>query len=269
MRLTLAKKIIDRYRFARTKAFLPLDPRYDDIFVVEFPKSGITWLSSILSNVFLGESDKPYHITYCNIGFFVPDIHVSRHIKNPFWDYPRNRFIKSHSSFNPHYKFVIYLLRNPISVMRSYYDFCQYQMGYKDSFDRFIRHKEWGIKAWARHVDGWLHGKDTSQRLHLIKYEDLLENPVDNIKKLLDNFGIDVNKNSIKTAISKSGIDQMRVTEELYRQNNPRYKYKFMRKGKKSALDETRDEDKDYILEISHKIVSNYYPGLSNANLDG
>ena len=91
---------------------MPKNPKHDNIYLVEFPKSGITWLSFILGNIELalaGRNDE--FITFYNHQYIV-DVHQLRNTEiNRFL---KRTFIKSHSTYNPYYYyFVIYLIRNP------------------------------------------------------------------------------------------------------------------------------------------------------------
>jgi hypothetical protein len=54
----------------RDNKMMPKNPRHDDFYVVEFPKSGITWLTAILANVALIESGRKEIASYttaCNV----------------------------------------------------------------------------------------------------------------------------------------------------------------------------------------------------------
>jgi len=130
-------------KYLRYKNTLPKNPMHDDIYIVEFPKSGITWLQHILGNIELqlvGKKDK--HITFYNHHKYLPDIHQIKGANiNRFLD---RTFIKSHSEYNPYYYFVIYLIRNPFDVMVSYYNF-MLPHGYKGTFKNFVYDKNFGI----------------------------------------------------------------------------------------------------------------------------
>ena len=45
---------------------LPKNPMHDDIYLVAYPKSGVTWLQHIIGNIELKLADKDEIITYYN-----------------------------------------------------------------------------------------------------------------------------------------------------------------------------------------------------------
>jgi len=243
------------------KYTLPKNPSHDDIYIVEFPKSGITWLQFIIGNIELklaGIYDE--YVTYYNHHKYIPDIHNIRnsHIRR----FLKRTFIKSHSEYNPYYYFVIYLIRNPIDVMVSYYNFLLYH-GYNLSFEVFIKNKNFGIKAWKRHVLSWWYRKVKAQRIHFIKYENLLKNPVYEISELYKNLGVNIDENIIKNAVEKSKLEIMKQSEEHYKKYNPNYTMEFVgKKGKIKKEQLVTEKIKNFIRKETKEIIEFFYPEL-------
>jgi hypothetical protein len=208
---------------------MPKDPRHDDFYIVEFPKSGVTWLSTILANAALIESGRPELASFAATRLFVPDIHTTRDVGPVPYHRPPVRFIKSHAPFNPEYVFLIYLVRHPLNVMKSYYRFVR-EKGVEShgSFDSFCRSASKGVPAWRGHIRSWLTGPPISQRLHLCRYEDLRDDPMREISLISDNFGWNLSADTIRAAIDRSSMENMKKGEELYRSRNPRYKTTFV-----------------------------------------
>src|ERR1700680_1912974 len=92
--------------------FTPVNPLISDLYLVEFPKFGVTWLSFILANINLLVAGESRLATYFNINDLIPDIQYSRDLPLPDHRFPGFRIIKSHSPYNPSYKKVILLVRN-------------------------------------------------------------------------------------------------------------------------------------------------------------
>jgi hypothetical protein len=86
----------------------------DDTFIVSYPRSGNTWTRFLIANLL--HPDQP--ATFANIERLVPDSEAqsSRYFKS----IPRPRVIKSHQYFDPRYKKVIYIVRDPRDVALSY-----------------------------------------------------------------------------------------------------------------------------------------------------
>ncbi len=121
--MKLNKLIENRVRKARERKTIPINPLHSDLYLVEYPKSGATWLSTILANTALIESGKTERATFVTARKYIPDIHISRDIGELGYTIPSNRIIKSHDLYNSRYCFVIYLVREPFDVMTSYYNF--------------------------------------------------------------------------------------------------------------------------------------------------
>lgn len=222
----LPKKIYNHLRHKKTTAKNPL---HNDFYVVEFPKSGITWLSTILANMALISSGRKEIASYTAAHLFVPDIHITRNIGAMIYDTPPVRFIKSHAEFNPNYNFVIYLARHPLDVMKSYYRFLKETGDYSfNTFDDFCRSNTVGINAWKKHVNSWFDGTVICQRVHLCRYENFLENPESEIELISTNFGWAIDPSIIKIAIEQSSLQFMKDSERLYKSRNPRYTMTFI-----------------------------------------
>lgn len=231
--LEYARRILAgrRHRITTAKS-----PQHNDVYVVEFPKSGVSWLSTLLANTALIESGRSEVASFTAAQLFVPDIHVTRDIAPMAYDRPPVRLIKSHAEFNPNYVFVIYLVRHPLAVMKSYFRFNnEGARAVTGAFDVFCRSESHGIPAWKRHVNSWLSGEVIAQRVHLCRYEDLLVDPAGEIEAISRNYGWELGRSSIDEAVRRSTMDRMKESESFYRERNPRYTMNFVGGG--SAFD--------------------------------
>jgi Sulfotransferase domain len=251
---------VEYFRWIEHKKTLPSNPKHDDIYLVEFPKSGVTWLSHLLGsteNLLVSSNVK---VTIFNNHKYIPDIHQLRGSKiRRFLD---RTFIKSHSEFNPYYFFIVYLIRNPVDVMISFYNF-KLDHGYKQSFDVFLQDKRCGVSAWKRHVNSWHYKSVGEQKMHFIRYEDLVENPSQEIQKIYDNLGVEITDLMLSEAVSLSSIDVMKASEEHYRKHNPNYTVNFVgREGKKVSKAGCSQAALDYILTELRDEIECFYPEL-------
>jgi len=266
------KIIVDDLRtyikFQIYKQHLPKLPKHNDVYIVEFPKSGVTWLSFLLANCLVqGKED----ITFYNYHKYVVDVHQLRgsYINDMILPNAPYRFIKSHSEYNPFYYFVVYLIRNPFDVMLSLYYYLSNQLDYaiQMNFNEFVRHESYGISKWVSHVESWLlKNRDLAQRLHLIRYEDIIDNPKRELLKLFMNLGIKYDDSIVEQAVDKSSREPMKKSEKFYSENSPVYQksgLNFIRKGKKYQKDELLNEDiRAYITKHSRHILKKFYPDL-------
>lgn len=225
----VVNKLYAILRDYRSRKVTAANPLYTDVYIVEFPKSGVTWLSTILSNSALLQSGRPETATFGNAHYYVPDIHLSRHIGTPIYDRPPCRLIKSHSTWNPKYNFVIYLVRHPLAVMKSYFRFLnEYNGKVHHDFHRFCTNKRLGVAAWKKHVNSWLTGSVVANRLHLVRYEDLKTDPVAEIMAISQNFGWCLDESKVTEAINLSSMELMKESESFYRRRDPRYTMQFV-----------------------------------------
>ncbi len=241
----------------------PLEQKHNDLYIVEFPRSGITWLMTILVNVFLkmNKLDKYYSTTLFNIEQFIPDIHVSNRISSIRWPFffPFYRIIKSHSEYNPEYKFVIYLIRHPVDVMESYYRFAVEMKQFDGDIISFVKDPLWGINKWKSHVNSWLNRGTSAQRLHLLKYEDLKEKPLVTLSELFGNLGLNIPEKIIKYSLKKASFENMKKKEILYSKNNPCYNINFFRKGKIGFEKKLKEEWAVFIIKEAREIIKKFW----------
>lgn len=249
----------EKIRYLKYKNTLPKNPMHDDIYIVEFPKSGITWFLHMLGKIELRLKNKDETITFYNHHKYMIDIHQT---KNAAINRTLDRtFIKSHSEFNPYYYFVIYLIRNPFDVMVSYYNYmCNH--GYQKEFEEFVK-SPYGIQSWKKHVNSWFYKKNSDQKMHFIRYEDLLENTDNEIKVLYENFGVTIPEKVLEYGVDSSSIYNMKNSEAHYRKHNLNYTMTFVGKENKKSKDELlTDNIKRYIITIAEEEIKQFYPEL-------
>ncbi|WP_417273515.1 sulfotransferase domain-containing protein [Celeribacter halophilus] len=215
------------------------------VYIVEYPKSGITWLSTILANLALQTSGREdLRVTFANLRMIIPDIHLGQEIGDPVYTSPPIRFIKSHSTFRADYTFSIYLARHPVRVADSYYRYMKNRGRFTGSFSEFIHNRRFGVGSWCEHVDSWLKGPPRGGILHLIRYEDLVKDAIGEIEELCRNLGWFVSRDSIRIAVERSSSEHMRESEELFIKHDPRYSAGFV-KGRRTNISK---DDEAYIL---------------------
>lgn len=212
---------------------LPRRQHSNDYHIVEFPKSGITWLTMLLSNTCLRNSGSRDHATFSSVRSYIPDLDATSDALAYEFDSPRLRFYKSHSTFEPAMANVIYVVRHPLDVMRSYHRYMTGLGVYSDSLEAFCHHPDFGLDAWKKHVNSWVsaHVNFGNRFLHLVRYEDLLSDATGELRALATNFGWYVNEEAISKALDVSSRPNMRAQEDFARQRNPGYDLEFVSGG--------------------------------------
>jgi hypothetical protein len=248
IRAFLREKVSD----FRARAVLPVTPRHDDLYLVEFPKSGVTWLSYLMANSDLALAGRQSRrATFFNLNGLVPDIHFDRKLAPPSIDGFGFRVIKSHAGFTGQYKRVFYLARDPRAVMASYFKFTATLGIWRGSLDEFVRSSEFGISTWIAHVDGWMSNIDAGLAFALIRYEDLLADTGKELRRLYTLLGVELEDAVVQSVIAQSGIDRMRADEALSNAAHAKLaSFSFVRQGDAGGPRVSMPEaTKAYIME--------------------
>jgi hypothetical protein len=88
-----------------------------------------------------------------------------------------------------------------------YYSRCR-ERPFDGSLSEFIRDSALGLPGWFRHYNSW-----KSRWFLLIKYEDILEDPLHEFTRLLEGIGVSCPKHVVERAIEESTIQNVRRTE--------------------------------------------------------
>ncbi len=179
------------------------------IWIASYPKSGNTYLRSVLSSYYFSVDGNFTFSLLDNIKSF-PGIHYSRYKSNSkieasknwtnnqnyFFEKSKFNFVKTHNSMLPYEGNIftskeqtigaIYIYRDPRNVITSFKN--HYQIDYDEVFDFMIDNKSFIIQnsydgdysnftylgSWNNHYISWSSTKEF--KTMLIKYEDLQEN---------------------------------------------------------------------------------------------
>jgi len=186
----------------------------DDVFIVSYPKSGNTWTRFLIANlVYPGE-----RASFANINRLIPDPEALS--KRTLSRLPRPRYIKSHQYFDPRYRKIIYVVRDPRDVAISQYHFHRKRKLLHDGdpvqnfVTRFVRGDTSPYASWGENVASWLVTRSGSGNFLLLRYEDLLVNPKPQLAKAALFLGIDPDEQQIEDIIRRSSADEMRKMEQ-------------------------------------------------------
>jgi hypothetical protein len=187
--------------------------RDDDVFLVSYPRSGNTWLRFLVGN--LVSRNEP--TTFANIEERVPDIYRNTDRRLARMSSPR--ILKSHEYFDPRYKKVVYVVRDPRDVAVSYYFYLMNsgQIPADHPMDLFVQDYVSGkldaFGSWGEHVGSWLGARRPGEDTLLVRYEDLICQINLEVKRLAAFLGLRVTEATLEQAISESSFQTMRRLE--------------------------------------------------------
>jgi len=192
----------------------------DDVFLVSYPRSGNTWTRFLISNLIY--QDEP--TTFVNIESRIPEIYFNPDHKMRALQRPR--ILKSHECFQPHYKRVIYIVRDPRDVAVSFYHHNVKAGNIPDSYPmddfipRFIEAEfdsRWG--CWQESVISWLTLREGQPTFLMLRYEDLKTDPQGQLLRVADFLRqcafrpIDAGPEKLQRAVDLSTPERMRALE--------------------------------------------------------
>jgi hypothetical protein len=181
----------------------PISP--EDCLIVSFPRSGNTWVRFLLANLL---EDSRYPLTFKQMQNKIPSIHCKKQ-----WDRIRTmtepRYIKSHMPYCTDYQKVIYVVRDGRDVMVSSYNY--YYSSNQISFLDFLQLDVWPGR-WYAHVLSWLKNAHRLDLL-LIRYEDLLRDPFEQLKNIAHFIGLNMDNVIIDRAVRYSSFAAMKIME--------------------------------------------------------
>jgi len=208
--------------------FIPISEVDDnDIFIAGYPKSGNTWMQNLIAGALYGidTSLLPDKLTQ----EIVPDVHAKKYYKR-FGD---TTFFKTHELPEPHMKNVIHLVRDGRDVMASYYAMNK-ALNMSITLEDMILNGE-GIfpSKWHIHTKEWL-SNPFNAKVIIIKYEGLIEDAENELKKALDFFNIKRSDNIISQSVNGNTFNEMQRKEKEHGWYNTNWdkNEKFIRKGK-------------------------------------
>ena len=246
----------------------------DDAFLVSYPKSGNTWVRFLLANLIY-----PYEtVGFANINRLLPapDLVSKRFLRK----LPRPRILKSHAPFDMRFRKVIYLVRDPRDVAVSEYYF-DLKKRYIDSdvtleqfVQRFLKGETSSYGSWWEHTASWIAARHGNPAFLLVRYEDLLSDPMGETGKIAEFLGIQAGPERLEAAVQQSSADRMRKLEKEQADQwtgtrNTRKEIPFVRAAKSGGWKESLPRQSAEAIEAAWAPLLNFLGyELQNPQLD-
>ena len=273
------------------------------IWIASYPKSGNTWVRAFISAYFLTE-DGIFNPEKLKL---IPDYPNQNFLDNKkikhgeiykFWEISQRRiaikkkiqFLKTHNALvavrdkqftSPKYTLgAIYVVRDPRNVVTSikhHYDFNNYEdaLNFLMDDNTYV----WGfnnnysksqiITSWKINYLSWIE-KNNSIKKILVKYEDLIENPVKTFEKVINfvnkitNKNEAINEKKFTNAVETTSFESMQKIEELGQFEEKVHSEKTLKQKKFFHLGPHNNWKKVLDNQIIDKININYKEQLKN-----
>ena len=186
----------------------------DDTFLVSYPKSGNTWARFLIANLLRPQEN----VGFSNIHDIIPGIDVVPH--RDMLRLPRPRIIKSHQYFDPRYRRVVYIIRDPRDVALSEYHSQRKSNRISDDhpIEEFVRGflagESCDYGSWGEHTTSWLSTRYGQPGFLLVRYEDMLQDTARELSRMASFLGLHPSSELIQQAVSRSRADKMRNLEK-------------------------------------------------------
>lgn len=200
--------------------------RSADVVFVSFGKSGRTWLRVMVSHLFRIKHDLPENaiLSFDNFHNMEPAV--------PKTFFTHDNYIKDYTgdpaSKAPFYdKPVILLVRDPRDVAVS--QFFQWKFRLKENkvalnnypsreddvsiFDFVMSEVGGGMYEVIQYMNVWAREKDSVERFHLVRYEDLRADSAGELRGMLNFMGITAADDEVAAAVEYSSFENMKKME--------------------------------------------------------
>jgi Sulfotransferase domain len=184
--------------------------RDDDALLVAYPRSGSTWLSFMVCEPLTGTRGMFGELDAC-----VPYLGLQRDAAGILTG--GARVIRSHEVRPVGKRRVVYLVRDPRSVVLSEYRWQQMEGHFEGTFDAFLADflegscNPWG--SWGDHVRFWLGGSSESPPRLVVRYAEMRADPRRTLADVLAYLGESPAPGAIARAVAGNSLAAMRDKE--------------------------------------------------------
>ena len=202
-----------RIRANRRIGQMLVSDRADDRYIVSYPRSGNTWLRTILVNVLDPTVEtNPERRLALIPGVSIRTARRINALRSP-------RLLKSHGRYMGKVGRALYLVRDGRDALVSQYHTRIVRPGLTDRvpFADFCRRYFRGDlgERWDEHVLSWIRdgGREMGSSLLVLKFEDLKADVAGSVAKVAEFFAIDASPEQVAAAVDGASLERLRATE--------------------------------------------------------
>lgn len=207
-----------------------VNQKQEDMYIVSFPRSGNTWMRTMLAYLLNPASaDDPDLRNRMIPGVSLRHVALINRLSSP-------RYIKSHTWYRQEITRAVYLVRDGRDVIISLYHYYITRQGKDQEFQSFLVDYLKGRfgQLWHTNVESWLvKGREVmGNNLLVVKFEDMKENTADILGDCADFLGITADSNQIEQAVDAATLPRMRKVEQQRKGKFSNSEAAFYRGGK-------------------------------------
>ncbi len=178
------------------------------VFLASFQKSGNTWLSFLIANIYNLIEKKYPEVNFHNIHDINPEYKKGIRYKRVFPDFPLIQ--TTHETYKEVFENVILLLRDPRDLLLSYYFYLEGERNLDLTLSEVVKHEKYGVRAITSHISSFI---KSDANILLITYESLHKEIFRIIVKIVEFIGIGVKDSILAESVKRSSFRSMRKTE--------------------------------------------------------
>lgn len=187
-------------------------PQEGDTIISAFPRSGSTWLRTLICNVKYPETKSNPDI----FNILIPGISASNYfvLKN----LPSNRVLFTHGAYDNKFKKCIYLVRDGRDSLVSFYHYMSDRNGMNIDLKTFLQLYWQGFfgQRWDESVRSWIGQakKNLGDDLLVLHFHELKRDTEGQLIKVLDFLDLYYTSDLVNRSVELSSIDNMKQVEK-------------------------------------------------------
>ncbi|MBW1756136.1 MAG: sulfotransferase domain-containing protein [Deltaproteobacteria bacterium] len=198
---------------------MEFEVRPTDVFISSYPRSGTTLTQWILYLLTHEEQPDPAHLTKVS-PWFERSLAIGEVTASELERFPSPRVFKSHlpRQWLPDGARYIYVERDGLDVLVSYFHFYRAYLGFEGTLDDFYaRFMDGRIQygSWFEHVAGWRE-RACDPDVLIVRYEDLLSDRKASIERIIEFLGWARDERWVDRAVIESSFDAMKRRESVF-----------------------------------------------------
>lgn len=204
-------------------------PRGDDQIIAGFPRSGKTWLRTMLVNVIDPTAESNPDV----FNKVIPGISIKNatHIQKM----PSPRLLTTHAGWSSKFERAVYIMRDGRDSLISYYHYQTTRLGVHLPFALFYDRYVKGLygPTWEDNIQSWLVAgqQRLGSALYIVRYEDLKRDTPAQLQAICAFLALDTTPERIEAAILQASFSNMRKIEAQRRGTEVATNASFYRGG--------------------------------------